>query len=99
MHFIPEYYDNLVVEKWLDSNGIRQQDEGLHDDFATTAQLMVVDPTTVRMKQRLAVGEFRINGIELTPAETIEWGKKIIALRAETTVRAIRKAIQAGREA
>jgi creatinine amidohydrolase/Fe(II)-dependent formamide hydrolase-like protein len=95
VHFIREYYDNLVVAKWLDRQGIRQQDEGLHDDFAITAQLMVVDPTTVRMQQRIAAGRFRINGIELTPAEAAEWGKKIIAIRAETTVRAIRKAIQA----
>jgi creatinine amidohydrolase len=92
--FIPEYYDNLLVDRWLDSHGVRQHDEGLHDDFATTAQLMVVDPTTVRMKQRMAVGKFRINGIDLSAVETVEWGKQIIALRADTTVRAIRKAIQ-----
>jgi creatinine amidohydrolase len=94
VHFIPEYYDNLVVAKWLERQGIREQDEGLHDDFAVTAQMMVVDPTTVRMKQRIAAGKFRINGIELTPTQTVEWGKKIISLRADTTVQAIRKAIQ-----
>jgi creatinine amidohydrolase/Fe(II)-dependent formamide hydrolase-like protein len=93
LHFIAEYYDNSMVDQWLEKHGIRQQDEGLHDDFATTAQLMVVDPAIVRTKQRLAVGKFRINGIELTPAETVEWGKQIINLRAETTIRAIRKAV------
>jgi hypothetical protein len=53
---------------------------------------MVVDPTTVRMKQRVAADKFRINGIELAPAEkTITWGKKIIDFRAEATAKAIRK--------
>ena len=83
-----------MVASWLDGQGVRQRDEGLHDDFATTAQLVVVDPTTVRMEQRIAAGKFRINGVELTPAETAEWGRRIIAVRAETTARAIRKAIQ-----
>jgi creatinine amidohydrolase len=92
VHFIPEYYDYLAVTKWLESQEIHQRDEGMHDDFAITAQLMAVDPATVRMKQRLAAGKFRINGIELRPAETVAWGKSIIALRAEMTVQAIRTA-------
>lgn len=97
VHFIPEYYDYPSVEKWLERQGIKQVDEGLHDDFAITAQLMAVDPATVRMKQRIAAGKFRINGIDLVPAEkTIVWGKKIIAFRAETTVQAIRKALAKG---
>jgi creatinine amidohydrolase len=96
VHYIPEYYDSYEgVDKWLESQGIRQTDEGLHDDFAVTAQMMVVDPTTVRMKQRLAAGKFRINGVELAPAaRTIEWGKKIIAFRAEKTTQAIGRAIR-----
>jgi creatinine amidohydrolase/Fe(II)-dependent formamide hydrolase-like protein len=94
VHFIPEYYDYPGVAKWLERQGIKQTDEGFHDDFAMTAQMMAVDPTTVRMKQRLAAGKFKINGIDLAPAEkTIEWGKKIIDYRAERTVAAIRKEI------
>ncbi|MBS0266765.1 MAG: creatininase family protein [Planctomycetes bacterium] len=94
VHFIPEYYDYPVVEKWLATQGIQQTPEGYHDDFAITAQMMVVDPTTVRMKQRLAAGKFRINGVDLAPAEkTIAWGKKIVEYRTEKTVTAIRAAI------
>jgi creatinine amidohydrolase len=93
VHFIPEYYDYGGVKKWLEQQGVRQADEGLHDDFAITAQMMAVDPTTVRMKQRLAAKKFRINGIDLAPPEkTIAWGKKIIEYRAEQTAKAIRKA-------
>jgi len=94
VHFIPEYYDYAGVMKWLEQQGVRQVDEGLHDDFAITAQMMAVDPATVRMKQRVSAGKFRINGVELAPAEkTIEWGKRIIDYRAEVTVQAIRKSV------
>jgi creatinine amidohydrolase len=96
VYFIPEYYDYDGVTKWLEKQGIHQTNEGLHDDFVITAQMMVVDPATVRMQQRIAAGRFRINGIDLAPADkTIAWGKKIIDYRAETTVAAIRKAIGA----
>ncbi len=94
VHFIPEYYDYAGVEKWLASQGIKQTPEGYHDDFAITAQMMVVDPATVRMKERIAAGRFRINGIDLAPAaKTIEWGKKIVDYRAGITAGAIQKAI------
>lgn len=94
VHFIPEYYDYAGVEKWLAKEGIKQTPEGYHDDFAITAQMMVVDPSTVRMKQRIAAGKFRINGIDLAPAaKTIEWGRKIVDYRAGITVQAIQKEI------
>jgi creatinine amidohydrolase len=96
VHFIPEYYDYSGVTKWLEEQGIKQEPEGIHDDFAITAIMMTVDPTTVRMKQRQAAGKFRINGVDLAPAEkTVEWGKKIVDYRAEVTVKAIRKAVGA----
>jgi len=92
VHFIPEYYDYAGVEKWLVKEGIKQTPEGYHDDFAITAQMMVVDPSTVRMKQRIAAGKFRINGIDLAPAaKAIEWGRKIVDYRAGITVQAIQK--------
>jgi creatinine amidohydrolase/Fe(II)-dependent formamide hydrolase-like protein len=95
-YFIPEYYDYGGVTKWLEKEGIKQKNEGLHDDFAITAIMMAVDPATVRMKQRIAADKFRINGVELAPVEkTIEWGKKIVELRADATVKAIQKAITA----
>jgi creatinine amidohydrolase/Fe(II)-dependent formamide hydrolase-like protein len=92
--FIPEYYDYPAVDRWLQQEGIKQKSEGLHDDFAITAIMMTVDPTTVRMKQRIAADKFRINGIELAPAaKSIEWGKRIVEFRAEATVKAIQKAL------
>lgn len=96
--FIPEYYTapavNKFVTKWLNSQGLKEVSEGLHDDFAMEATMLAIDPTSIRMQQRLAAGNFRINGIDLSPAEkTIVIGKKIIALRADITIEAIRKAL------
>lgn len=93
LHFTPEYYNYDEVTHWLEGQGIHEIGEGLHDDFMVTAQLMAADPTTVRVKERLTSGRFRINGIEMTPAEFAAWGRKIIAYRAEATVHAIRRAI------
>lgn len=94
VYCIPEYYNYGEVDEWLRSQGIRQQSEGLHDDFAITASMMAIDPASVRASQRIAANKFRINGIELAPSEkTVEWGKKIISFRAEQTVKAIRTAM------
>jgi creatinine amidohydrolase/Fe(II)-dependent formamide hydrolase-like protein len=94
VHYIPQFYDYGNLAKWLAGQGIQQVPEGHHDDFAMTAQMMLVDPTLVRMKERIAAGKFRINGVDLAPAEkTIEWGKRIVDYRAERTAEAIRKSI------
>jgi creatinine amidohydrolase/Fe(II)-dependent formamide hydrolase-like protein len=93
--YIPEYYDFSAVAKWLEGQGIKQTPEGLHDDFGMTAQLLAVEPQAARMNERLKAGKFRINGVDLAPAEkTIELGRGIIDLRADITVQAIRKASQ-----
>ena len=92
--YIAEYYDLSGVKKLLESEGIKEIPEGLHDDFAMEATMLAIEPESIRMRERIAAGNFRINGIEMAPAEkSIAWGKRIIDFRAETTVRAIRKAI------
>jgi creatinine amidohydrolase/Fe(II)-dependent formamide hydrolase-like protein len=94
VHFIPEYYDYGSVEKWLKEQGVTQEPDGLHDDFAMTAMMLAVDPHSVRAEQRMKVNRFRINGVELAPIEkTIEWGKKIVDYRAEQTVKAYRASL------
>lgn len=89
--FVPECYDYPGATKWVESQGITQEKEGYHDDFVMTAQMLAIDPKSVRMEQRIKAGNFRINGVELAPAEkTIEWGKKILNYRAEQMVAAIK---------
>ena len=94
IHFVPQYYDNPLWNTWLELHGIDQLDEGLHDDVRHSAIMMVVDPTTVRMEQRMAQGLFSINGVELAPAErTIELGRELVEYQANITANAIRMAI------
>ena len=93
VHFVAEYYNHESVGKWLTDQGIKQVDEGLHDDFAMSATLAAIDPVLIRAGQRQAAKKFSINGIDLAPLEkTIAWGKKIIEFRVEAAVKAIRKA-------
>ena len=94
LHYIPEYYDFPAVTTWLESQGIQQTPEGLHDDFAMTAMMMRVDPQSVRTAQRIAAGKFHINGVDLAPADkTIRWGERILKFRADASVRAIQQAL------
>jgi hypothetical protein len=97
VHFVAEYYDYDEVTRWLEQQGIRLLSENVHDDFIMTAQLMAVNPTTVRLQQRLAAGPFCVSGLSLCPAQTAEWGQRIIAYRAERTVQAIRQVIPEGK--
>lgn len=93
-YFIPEYYNYGDLKGWLEARGIKQTDEGLHDDFAMEAVMLSIDPSSVRMKQRVAAGKFKINGVDLAPVEkTVALGKQIIDYRAEVAVKEIRKAI------
>lgn len=95
IHHIPEYYDYPAVKAWLEKQGIHQKDEGIHDDLAITAQMMAVEPATVRMRERMTTGRFSINGVNLAPPEkTIALGRRIVDFRAEITAAAIRKALR-----
>ena len=92
--YIPEYYDYPGLTKWLESQGIHETDEGLHDDYGISALVLAAGPEFVRMKQRMAKGKFSINGVPLHPVEkTLEMGRKAAQYRADVTVAAIKKAL------
>ena len=94
IHFIPEYYDNPRWIEWLQARGIEEVNEDLHDDVRHSAIMMVVDPMTVRMPQRLVAGKFSINGVDLAPVdETVALANDLIDYQATVTVEAIRQAI------
>jgi creatinine amidohydrolase/Fe(II)-dependent formamide hydrolase-like protein len=97
-YFIPEYYrpGYADLDKYMaEALGVREPvNEGLHDQFSITAQMMVIDPTTVRYDQRVKADRASINGVSIAPKEkTIEIGRKLVAYRAEYTARAIRAAL------
>lgn len=98
VHYIKEYYNYTEVTKWLETQGVKQTSEGLHDDFAITAQMAAVDPASVRADERIKAGKFRINGVDLAPVEkTAAWGRKIADFRAEATIDALRRAMAAAK--
>src|SRR5262245_4189329 len=98
IYYIKEYYDYAGVMRWLETQGITQTLEGLHDDFAITAQMVAVDPNSVRAEERIKAGNFRINGVDLAPVEkTAAWGRKIADYRAEVTIEALRRAMGASK--
>lgn len=97
---IPEYYDWVNRQAWLRERGIHEVDEGIHDEFSAAAIMMLVDPQTVRMKERIAAGKFTIHGVSLAPAErSIALGRQLTDHIATTTAAAIRQRLAAARPA
>jgi creatinine amidohydrolase len=98
VYYIREYYNYPDVTRWLESQGVKQTPEGLHDDFAITAQMAAVDPGSVRAEERIKAGKFWINGVELAPVKkTAEWGQRIAEYRAEVTIAALRRTMGAAK--
>jgi len=99
IHHIPEYYNWPERQQWLRNRGINEKIqpgwEGLHDEYSATSIMMTVDPTKVRMNQRLEAGLFTIHGVNLAPAEeTIAIGKELIDWIARVTVNAINDSVE-----
>lgn len=101
-YFIPEYYDYPSVRRFVQSNGITetmdpeasQGSDGIHEEYGIDALMMLTDPKTVRLQQRIAAKKATINGANLVPAaKTIAFGKRILELRTNQTVDAINKAM------
>ena len=98
IHFIPEYYQYAALQEWVRQTlGVTQVDEGLHDDYAISSMMALVDPTSIRYKQRVAKGKDTINGATLSPlAATQANARRIVAYRADVTITALKKAMAAG---
>ena len=95
-HHIPVYYDKSAVVEWMEQElGIVQPtNDGIHDNYIITAEIMITDPAMVRYDQRVKAGKATINGLSIEPKEhTIEMGKKLLGYRVDRTVDAIRAAI------
>lgn len=99
IHHVPEFYNWSTpggVRAFVAANGIAEtlNADGIHDEYGITAALMAIDPTLVRLDQRVAANKATINGVDILPKDkTIEMGRKIIEFRADNAVAAIRKAI------
>lgn len=97
IYFVPEYYQYAAIQEWVEKTlGIKQVDEGIHDDYAISAMMAFVDPDSIRLRQRAAVGKDTINGVKLSPlALTQANGRKIVERRVEETIEALKKSMAA----
>ncbi|GAB1487668.1 hypothetical protein MASR2M8_01090 [Opitutaceae bacterium] len=90
--YIPEYYNYVEVRAWIKTLGINELADGTHDEYSIASVMMLIDPMTVRMPQRVAAGKFSVNGVSLAPLEqTLDNARKIVAFRAQAAVDGIRK--------
>jgi creatinine amidohydrolase/Fe(II)-dependent formamide hydrolase-like protein len=95
-HYVREFYTYEDVLAYMEEElGVVQtRNDGIHDDPAITALMMVTDPTTVRWRQRVDAGLASINGVSIADREeAVELGRKLLAFRVERTARAIRNAV------
>lgn len=94
--YVPEFYNYNIMVKWEEENlGVHEKSEGFHDDYYTAAISVAIDPESARMPERVKIHKTSINGVELNSAKAVEDGKKIMAMRHDAAVAAIRK-IQSG---
>jgi creatinine amidohydrolase len=107
VHHIGAYYtEDIYSCDFLKAElGIFQQPDNCvatrneyHDDYHYSSIIATTDPERIRARQRMEVGLFSINGVDLAPLEqTIENGRRLVQYRAEITARAIRAAIAESR--
>jgi creatinine amidohydrolase len=97
--YIPEYYDYEAVLAFLEQKGVIKKGapvDELHDDPATTLNMFVTDPESVRWSARVKAGKATIDGVSIADKnEAAQWGREIVEFRATATAAAIRKAIAA----
>lgn len=92
---VQEYYDYAAVKAHMASRGVREDmPEHLHDDPVISLNMMITDPRSIRLDERIAAGKATINGTSLANREqAMAWAREIVEFRATTTVAAIRRAI------
>ena len=96
VHYVPEYYDYNEVEKFEhDVLGVTEKTDGFHDDYYTASISVAIDPVEARMQERIKAHKTTVNGLDLAAPKAVEDGKKIMAMREEAAVNAIRKLLAA----
>ena len=102
LHHVPEYYtEDLWSYQQLKELGVEQTPDTqsasrgeIHDDYHYDALMATVDPGSLRVSERRAVGLFAINGVPLDPLdETIANGYALVARRAEITIAAFERSL------
>jgi len=92
---IQQYYDYGLVARYMAARGLEaSEDDGLHDDVIISLNMLVDDPASIRYDERIAAGLATINGVSLADrVQALEFGREIVAFRANETVKAMRAAL------
>ena len=96
VHFVPEYYRGTGFPEWLMAGGERKEDIGTHAGITDTSQLMAIHPQHVRKDKLADRGGFEGSGVSGNPTRaSVEYGKKGLELKVETTVRRLKEMMAA----
>ena len=96
LHFVPEYYRGTGFSEWLMAGGERKEDIGTHAGITDTSQLMAIHPQHVRKDKLADRGGFEGSGVSGNPTRaSVEYGKKGLELKVETTVRRLKEMMAA----
>lgn len=92
---IQEYYDYASVSRHMETKGLKEGTaDGLHDDPVITLNMMIDDPKSVRLDERIKAGKATINGVSIADKKkSLELAKEVVAFRTQATIEAINKAI------
>jgi creatinine amidohydrolase len=98
IHFVPEYYSASgdAFRDWLLAQGEKKEDIGTHAGITDTSQLMAIDARLVRRDKLADRGGFEGSGVSGNPTRaSVEYGRKGLQIKIDTTVRRIREMIGA----
>lgn len=95
---LQEYYDYAGVTRFLESKGFKSgKSDGLHDDPEITFNMLIDDPNSVRLEQRIKAGKAMIDSVSLKDRKkNLEWAKMIVDYRTQVVIDAMNKAIANG---
>ena len=92
IHFVPEYYSGTGFSEWLMSQGIKKEEIGSHAGITDTSQLLAVDPRHIRKDKLADRGGFEGSGVSGNPTKaTVDFGRKGLELKVETTVKRLKE--------
>jgi len=99
IYYISDYFGNEKLNEWIAAQGVKEVDEGIHDDVRHTSVMMLYDPETVRLPQRRKAGLTTINGVSIDPPEPmIELGRKLADFQTDAAVKQIQEFIRQDQE-
>ncbi len=90
VRYLSEYYNYPAVRDLIKEQGISESPEPFHDELAFALQLLALNPSSVRLSERLKASLVSTGGYRLDTEEARDLGEKILGFRTSELVNAIR---------